>query len=471
MIHIDRHRTPADLLDRVTRVWEVSGRCIDDIEHTWNPQQGAPVLTVQGRYRSLAWTEWTQGFQFGSMLLHFDGTGDERFLELGRERTIERMPCHLTHMGVHDHGFNTVSTYGNLWRMAREGRFTAGDWEKRLYELALRVSGAVQARRWTPLPDGGFVHSFNGPHSLFVDTLRSLRVLALAHQLGQHLSEEQDRRVDLCERLVQHALSTARWNVYYGEGRDAFDARGRVAHESLFNVANGSYRGPATQQGFSPYSTWTRGLAWAILGFAEVLEWLGTLPVSARLAGRASDDVIRTLRDAALATADFYVDSAPSDGIPYWDTGAPGLVHLPGWQERPADPFNDYEPVDSSAASIAAQGLLRLGEWLDERHEDGGRHVQAGLQIAARLFDASGPYLGGNGEHQGLILHSLYHRPAGWDHVPVGGRVPRGEASMWGDYHARELALWIQRRGEGAAAPKFFGPSKAGPTPRGDEKQ
>ena len=61
------------------------------------------------------------------------------------------MAPHLTHIGVHDHGFNNVSTYGNLWRLAREGRIDATDWERRFYELALKVSGAVQARRWTRL--------------------------------------------------------------------------------------------------------------------------------------------------------------------------------------------------------------------------------------------------------------------------------------------------------------------------------
>ena len=100
---------------------------------------------------------------------------------MGRARTLAYMTPHLTHMGVHDHGFNTVSTYGALWRLAREGRLDAAEWEMRLYELALKVSGAVQARRWTRLPGGGFIHSFNGAHSLFVDTMRSLRILALAH--------------------------------------------------------------------------------------------------------------------------------------------------------------------------------------------------------------------------------------------------------------------------------------------------
>ena len=86
---------------------------------------GAPVFTVDGRYTARGWTEWTQGFQFGSALLQFDATGEREFLELGRARTVERMAPHLTHVGVHDHGFNNVSTYGALWRLAREGRIDA----------------------------------------------------------------------------------------------------------------------------------------------------------------------------------------------------------------------------------------------------------------------------------------------------------------------------------------------------------
>ena len=59
------------------------------------------------------------------------------------------MSPHLTHAGVHDHGFNNVSTYGNLWRLTREQRIATCEWEVRFYDLALKVSGAVQARRWT----------------------------------------------------------------------------------------------------------------------------------------------------------------------------------------------------------------------------------------------------------------------------------------------------------------------------------
>ena len=388
--------SPADLVPNIDRLFDRSAEKIRAIESTWRLEDGAPVFTIGGRYAARGWTEWTQGFQFGSAILQFDATGDRAFLESGRRHTVERMAPHVSHVGVHDHGFNNVSTYGNLWRLAREGRIDASDWEMRFYEIALKMSGAVQARRWTRMPNGGFIYSFNGAHSLFVDTIRSLRALALSHQLGHRLSDEQDAQVNLLERLLQHARATADYSVYYGRGRDAYDVRGRVVHECMFNAANGTFRGPSTQQGYSPFSTWTRGLAWAMLGFAEQLEFLATVRADALV---PFDDAIdRWMLDAARATCDFYIDqAASSDGVPYWDTGAPGLAALGDWTSRASDPFNDHEPVDSSAAAIAAQGLLRLSRVLIARGEDGTKYKRAGLVTLATLIDPAGPYVESGG--------------------------------------------------------------------------
>jgi unsaturated chondroitin disaccharide hydrolase len=459
MIRIDRQRTARDLLPAINRLFDLSAQKISSIEDSWRPENGSPVFTVDGVYRSRGWTEWTQGFQFGASLLQFDATCDHQFLELGRSRTLECMAPHLTHVGVHDHGFNNISTYGNLWRLAHERQFEAEAWELRFYALALKVAGAVQARRWTSIPGGGFIYSFNGAHSLFVDTIRTLRALALSHVLGHRLFEEQDAQVNLLERLLQHARATAEFSVYFGNGRDTYDVRGRTAHESLFNAANGTYRGPSSQQGYSPFSTWTRGLAWAMLGFAEELEFLETIdPVEIARFTKTEKRGSDPLYEAAVATCDFYIDqAAAADGIPYWDTGAPGLAALADWGARAADPFNDHEPVDSSAAAIAAQGLLRLARLVTARGGDGNRYEQAGLRVLDTLLDDTGPYLSRNDRHQGLLLHSIYHRPNGWDHVPAGSRIPRGESSMWGDYHLREAALYVKRIAEGKGYYTFFG--------------
>lgn len=465
MIAIDDTLTPAALRPALGRLWEASAEKILALERRYDPAAGAPVYTVGGRYTARGWTEWTQGFQYGAALLQYDATGEARFLEMGRRATVERMAPHLTHLGVHDHGFNNVSTYGNLLRLMAEGRLPDDPWERAFYALALKCSGAVQAARWTPVEGGdGYVYSFNGPHSLFADTIRSMRALALGHLLGHVLCGEQDARISLLDRLIRHARTTARFSVYYGQGRDGYDVRGRVAHESLFNPVNGLYRSPNSQQGYAPFTTWTRGLAWIVCGFAEELEFLATVPDEALAPYGGRAEVEGSMRRAAQATADFFIAETPTCGVPYWDTGAPGLARLGDYLGRPADPFNDHEPVDSSAAAIAAQGLLRLGHYLAAQGEAeaGRRYTQAGLTTVRTLLEA--PYLSLDADHEGLLLHSVYHWPNRWDHVPEGRRVACGEAVMWGDYHLREVALLVQRLAEGGPYPAFFNVTRASET-------
>ena len=455
MIDVDKEIEAAAVATHLDRLWDLSGPKVKRLGAGYAAEAGAPVYTVDGNYTARGWTEWTEGFLYGWAILHFDATGDEEALELGRTLTRDRMATHLTHTGVHDHGFNNVSTYGNLRRLMLEGRTPADPWELAFYEQALKVSGAVQAARWSPTAGGGgYVYSFNGPHSLFCDTIRSVRALVLAHRLGQILMSENDERISLLRRGIEHAATTAEYSVYYGEGRDIYDIWGRVAHESTFNVNDGSYRAPSTQQGFSPFSTWTRGLAWVMCGYAEQLEFLNTVGDAELepLGGRTG--VESMMQRAARASCDFYLDHTPTDGIPYWDTGAPGLARLGDYLDRPAEPHNEHEPVDSSAAAIAAQGLLRLGHYLTERGDpDGTRYFQAGLTVLRTLL--ADDYLSRDARHEGLLLHGVYHRPRGWDHG--GDGVPSGESVLWGDYHLVELALYVQRLAKDEPYYTFYG--------------
>ncbi len=444
MIKIDTKLVPADLTKKLKRFWEVSAEKIHLIEKNYDVSKGSPVFTVEGKYTTRGWTEWTQGFQYGSLILQYDATGEDSLLKLAQKKTVDVMAPHVSHIGVHDHGFNNVSTYGNLLRLMKEGKTAFNEWEKNFYELALKISGAVQASRWTKTKNGGFIYSFNGPHSLFVDTIRSCRVLSLSHSLGHWLQAEGDEKINLLQRVIQHLESTAAYSIFYGEGRDTYDVWGRTAHECIFNVKDGNYRCPNSQQGFSGFTTWTRGLAWAMCGFAEQLEWFDAAKENDR-AVADKEKIISIMTKGAKATCDFYINNASADGVPYWDTGAPSLSSLGDYQNKAANPFNDFEPVDSSAAAIAAQGLLRFGKYLQQKgdHQGGNKYWQAGLTVLNTLFDE--PYLSTGSQHQGLLLHSVYHRPNGWDHIPPGSKIPNGESSMWGDYHAREVALYLQR--------------------------
>ena len=455
----------ADVALPADRLLELAARKVRLLADAWDPAHGTPVFTVQGRYTTRGWTEWTQGFQYGCAILAYDALGDASLLELGRQNTLKFMAPHVSHTGVHDHGFNNLSTYGNLRRLMREGRIADDGWERAFYEMAIQASGAVPAARWqganvngNPSPHAagtgtlGYVYSFNGPHSLFVDTMRTVRILGLAWQLGHRLMHENDRAADLLKRSVLHGLTTSQYVLFHGDTGATYDVRGRTAHEAIFNRNDGVFRCRGTQQGYSAFSTWTRGLAWAMLGYAEELEFFRTIGDAAFEAsvGLAKADVVAAYEAAARAACDHYTqDVTAADGIPYWDDGAPHLHRLGDWRSRPADPFNDHEPVDSSAAAIGAQGLLRLGRYLGDE-----RYTRAGLAVARTLF--AEPYLSIDPAHQGILLHSVYHRPNHWDYVPPGRKVPCGESSMWGDYHAGELAVYLRRLARGERYLTFF---------------
>jgi unsaturated chondroitin disaccharide hydrolase len=455
----------AEVAKPVDRLLELAAEKVRLLADAWDPAKGTPVFTVEGKYTTRGWTEWTQGFQYGCAILAYDALGDERLLELGRQNTVKFMAPHVSHIGVHDHGFNNLSTYGNLRRLMREGQIAENEWERAFYEMAIKASGAVQASRWQGVNVNGkpskhaagtstlgYVYSFNGPHSLFVDTMRTIRILGVAWQLGHKLMHENDRAADLLKRSVLHGLTTSQYVLFHGDTEQTYDVRGRTAHEAVFNRNDGVFRCRATQQGYSAFSTWTRGLAWAMVGYAEELEFFKSIDDAAFEAsvGLKKGDVVAVYTAAAQATCDHWInDVTASDGIPYWDDGAPNLHKLGDWRARPAEPFNDFEPVDSSAAAIGAQGLVRLGRYLGDE-----RYTRAGLAVAKALF--AEPYLSVDPKHQGLILHSVYHRPNNWDHVPAGRKVPCGESSMWGDYHAVELAVYLRRLVKGERYLTFF---------------
>ena len=484
MTQINTDVTPRDLVLGATDVARVAAASSRTLASRWPEDRGTPVFTVGGEYTTRGWTEWTQGFQYGIAILAGEMLGDDERIAWARAKTIERMAPHLTHTGVHDHGFNNVSTYGNLLRLARgsvadnsaggAAKNTVGAGspigtasETDFYELALKVSGAVQVARWTELPDElGYVPSFNGAHSLFADTIRSMRSPAVAYKIGHKLLGEQDKNISLLRRLLQHAETTARYNVYFGTGRDGYDVAGRVVHESIFNPKSGSYRCPSTQQGYSPFTTWTRGLSWVVTGFAELVEFALLLTddevAKAGLSYFATKkQLLERLLSVAVMTGNFFLDCSCSDGVPYWDTGAPGID--PETLKKPASPYTVTEPIDASASAIAASGLLRMGHCLTKRRgeleaagvavagplseEVGRRLYQGGLTIASTLFGDT--YLATDEGHEGVLLHSVYHHPNRWDHIPEGASAPAGESSMWGDYHLVELALLISRLADG----------------------
>ena len=136
MIKIDLNLERPDFQTKLKKFWELSAEKINLVERNYDSLKGSPVFTIKGSYTTRGWTEWTQGFQYGSAILQYDATGEKSLLDSGRRKTLELMAPHVSHTGVHDHGFNNVSTYGNLLRLMNEGKMPFNEWEKNFYTLA-----------------------------------------------------------------------------------------------------------------------------------------------------------------------------------------------------------------------------------------------------------------------------------------------------------------------------------------------
>ena len=182
--------------------------------------------------------------------------------------------------GVHDHGFNNVSTYGNLLRLMNEGRIAENAWERRFYELALKCSGAVQAARWSRIAGWRRVHLLVQWSAFAVRGHDPLVARAGSSPPARARADGRERSPDLAAGPSHRARAERRRDIRSITARAAMHTTcaGASRTRASSTRTTAIIRCPNSQQGYSPFSTWTRGLAWAMCGFAEQLEFFATLP-------------------------------------------------------------------------------------------------------------------------------------------------------------------------------------------------
>ncbi len=323
-----------------------------------------PMYTRGGHWKheGEAWTHWCDGFLPGMLWLLHRQTGDAWFRQQA-ERYSRPLEPRQHDRTVHDLGFIFMSTYHHWLRLTRDPA---------LRDVLIQAGRTLGVRFQRP---GAYLCSFIGPQSLFIDIMMNVGIIFYAAR------EMQDAA--LHQVAMEHCLTTRRVLVR-GDGS--------TAHEGIFDQATGAFLHQSTHQGHRGDSCWSRGLTWSLYGFG--------------IAYRYTRD--RRFLETAELNADFYIERTPPHGVPPWDYDAP-----PGERKQP----------DSSAAAIAASGLLDLAEFTASRAKARLYH-----DTALRILDTL------TGEDY------LAHTTPGWEGILKRGvyHIHKGlgvdESVMWGEY-------------------------------------
>jgi unsaturated chondroitin disaccharide hydrolase len=323
-----------------------------------------PIYTVGGKWKhgGELWTDWCAGFHAGMMWLITMHTGDPRWRATAEH--YSRLIEHKQHdRNVHDLGFIFLSTYLPWYEMT-------GD--QSLHQVLI-TAGRTLALRFNA--KGKYLRSFVAPESLFIDIMMNVPIIFYAAR------ETGDRA--LHDLAVAHCRTTERTLVRPDGG---------TAHEGIFDLDTGAFLRQSTHQGLRGDSDWTRGLAWSLYGFGTVYTYTND-PADLAVAER---------------NADHYIERSPDGLVPPWD------FDVPAGPER---------IDDSSAAAIAASGLLNLAVLTDDIHR-AERYSMAALTILDTL--CTDRYMAwSTAGWEGVLKHGVYHF-----HKKLGV----DESVMWGDY-------------------------------------
>jgi hypothetical protein len=184
------------------------------------------------------------------------------------------------------------------------------------YNLAARFVRAPGVIRSWDTDNSSY--SARGSHAdsvlVIIDNMMNLALLA--HSAAHYTHNE-----TLLDIAISHANKTRDNHVR---------ADGSTFHVCDYSANTGQLYLCRTAQGLANNSTWARGQAWAIYGFAQMYSFTGHL----------------SYLETSMRTADYYIEHLPGDGLAFWDFDAPYIPNV--------------TPRDSSSATIAASGLLIL---------------------------------------------------------------------------------------------------------------
>lgn len=340
-----------------------------------------PHVSVNNKYELNDNEDWTNGFWSGMLWLCYEYSGDEAYRDAARltvKSFKHRMEEHIV-LDHHDIGFLYTLASQAQWILER-------DEEAR--ELTLQAADVLLRRfreKGQYIQAWGLAGDEKHGGRMIIDCLLNLPLLFWAYQ---QTGDERYYKV-----AVKQADQSRRYLV---RGDDS------SYHTFVFNEETGEALGGATHQGYTNGSTWARGQAWGIYGFALAYRYTGN----------------KEYLDTAKRMAAYFLSMLPEDDVAYWDFD----VQVEEGTYR-----------DSSASAITAAGLLELMSHLDDNDPDRAefeRKLILSMTSLVRHYSTMGE------EAEGLLKHGSYY---------VRGNTAPDDFMIWGDYFYLEALMRMEK--------------------------
>lgn len=342
-----------------------------------------PIVSLgDGKYHLTDHTSWTEGFWSGILWLSYEYSKDPE-IHAAAIRTVESFKQRMVEQQELDH-----HDIGFLYSLSAKAGWI-NDKDEASRQLAMQAADVLM-KRWRSVPQlfqawGPEGDADNGGR-IIIDCLMNLPLLCwAAEQTG-------DSRYADCARI--HAEKSRRFLV---RGDDS------SYHTFYFDQQSGDAIRGGTAQGFRDGSTWTRGQAWGIYGFALAYRYFKE----------------PQFLETSLRLARYFLEHLPADHVAYWDFDAP--------QEAGT-------ARDSSASAIAACGILELLEHLPADHPQRewlAERVNKSMEsLVDNYFTAGAP------AEEGFLRHGSYS---------VRGDSSPDDFMIWGDYFFLEALLRLQQ--------------------------
>ncbi|MGE5500234.1 MAG: glycoside hydrolase family 2 TIM barrel-domain containing protein, partial [Syntrophothermus sp.] len=316
-----------------------------------------PVYTDQGKWTFSEKPNWFSGFTAGELWYMYDMTGNAEF----RDRALKHADNLIQFAeldNTHDLGFIFLNSCVKAYEHT-------GDIK---YRDAAVKAAAMLMRRFNE--KGNFIRAWGKLGTddraglMIMDTMMNLELLFWAAKVtGDY------KYYDIA---YKHALTCLAQHV-----RNNYS----TYHVVEFDPATGKVIKKRTHQGYSDESTWARGQAWGIYGFAIAYRYTHNekfLNVSEKL-------------------ADYFINKLPEDMVPYWDLDLKG----------------ENVVRDASAGAIAASGMYLMSELASGRDMH-IKYRELADKITASLKNKYTFLSSKRGTEEGILLHTVYNYAKNW---------------------------------------------------------